>query len=393
MTGYVEKRGKESWRIIVNMGMDLKGKRIRKTKTVISKNKTEAKLELAKFITEIEAGEYIAPNKMTLSSFSEEWKAKYAKKHLAPKTYETYISYYNKRILPALGHLRIDQINSLQILNFLEELQKNGARSDGKSGGLSSGTIQYYHRILRNIFKRAVEWQVIKTSPAEHVKKPKNEAKKASVYTVEQVHELMEYIRNEDMKWKMIVTLAITTGMRRGEIIALEWQHFDLEKGKLYVQQTLTYTKEDGHLFKAPKTKNSIRTLSLSPDIVDQLKKYKQIKNREKIRNGDSWQGGEHFLLFSTDVGKPMHPSSITSWWSKKLKKYKLPHISFHQLRHTSATFLINQGVHMKTISARLGHSKIGTTMDIYGHALESADEAAANHFDILFEQNKKEHA
>ncbi|MDV2685201.1 site-specific integrase [Alkalihalophilus lindianensis] len=127
--------------------------------------------------------------------------------------------------------------------------------------------------------------------------------------------------------------------------------------------------------------------------IFSQLKRYKQIKNRERLRAGDTWEGEDRYLLFSTDLGKPMHPSSITSWWSKRLKKYELPHITFHQLRHTSATLLINQGVHMKTISTRLGHSKIGTTIDIYGHALESADEAADNHFDNLFEQNKKEQA
>jgi integrase len=287
---------------------------------------------------------------MTLSLFTEEWKVKYAKKHLAPKTYVTYISYLNKRILPTLGHMRIDQINSLQLLNFLEELQIDGSRSDGKPGGLSSGTIQYYHRILRNIFKRAVEWQVIKTSPAEHVKKPKVETKKSNVYTDEQVRELMEHLRNEDMKWKMIVTLAITTGMRRGEIMALEWEHIDLEKGKLFVQQTLTYTKEDGHVFKAPKTKNSIRTISLSPSVVEQLKRYKRTKNREKLRMGDSWEGGERFLLFSTDLGKPMHPSSITSWWIKRLSKYELPHITFHQLRHYVESWIMECHLHFSNI-------------------------------------------
>jgi integrase len=390
---YVEKRSNDSFRLVVNAGFDDKGKRVRRTKTVKCKTKTEAKKELAKFVAEIEAGEYIAPNKMKLGAFVEEWKEKYAKKHLAPGTYQNYLLHLNNRILPTFGHLQIDQIKTLHILSFIEGLTKDGVRSDEKEGGLSSGTVQYIHRILRNIFKRAVEWQVVKTSPVEHVKKPKVEAKKTTVYTDKQVHALLEHLRKEDMKWKMIVTLAITTGMRRGEIIALEWEHVDLEKGKLYVQQTLTYTKENGHIFKAPKTKNSIRTISLSPLVVEQLKQYKQIKNREKLRNGDSWAGGERFLLFSTDTGKPMHPSSITSWWIKRLKKYELPHISFHQLRHTSATLLINQGIHMKTISARLGHSKIGTTMDIYGHALESADEAAANHFDNLFEQNKKEQA
>ncbi|MEI1420927.1 site-specific integrase [Bacillus cabrialesii] len=386
---YVEKRGKDSFRLVVPVGFDSKGKRIRKTKTVKCKNKTEAEKELAKFVVEIETGEYIAPQKMTFPQFVEEWKDKYAKKQLSANTFETYSRYLYKRILPQFGHKQMEQIKPLQILDFLKTLEEDGSRGDDKTGGLSSATIQYHYRILRNIFNRAVEWKVIKENPVSNVKKPKVESKKGNVYSEKQVHELMEHLRKEDMKWKMIVTLAITTGMRRGEILALEWSHIDLDKGKIYVQQSLTYTKEEGHIFKAPKTRNSIRTISLSQGVTEQLKRYKQIKAKERLLLGDKWEGGDRFLLFSTDIGKPMHPTSVTSWWRKRLKKYELPSITFHELRHTSATLLINQGVHMKTISARLGHSKIGITMDLYGHALESADEAAASHFDSLFEGKK----
>lgn len=330
---------------------------------------------------------------MTFAAFVEEWKVKYASKQLAPNTYENYVTSLNCHIMPTFGHKRLDQINSLQILNFLDNLDKDGSRSDGKDGKLSSATIQFNYPILRNIFKRAVDWKVIKESPVTNIEKPKVESKKAQVYTEEQVNILMGHLINADEKWKMIITLAITTGMRRGEILALQWDHIDLEKGKIYVQQSLTYTKEKGYIFRQPKTKNSIRTISLSLSVTEQLKQYKLLKNKEKLRLGDKWDGHERFLLFSTWDGKPMYPTSITSWWRKKIREIGLPHITFHELRHTSATLLINQGVHMKTISARLGHSKIGTTMDLYGHALDSADEAAANTFDHFFQQGIKNKA
>jgi integrase len=390
---YIEKRGQDSYRLVTDAGFDQSGKRIRRTKTVKCKNQTEAKKELAKFVTEIEAGEYITPGKMTFASFVVEWKEKYALKQLAPSTYETYITLLENQILPAFGHKRTDQINTLQILSFLESLSKDGMRSDGKTGQLSSATIQFYHRILKNIFSRAVAWRVIKENPVANIKKPKVESKKAKVYTEEQINILMDHISYEEPKWQMIITLAISTGMRRGEIIALEWDHVDLEKGKLYIQQSLTHSKEKGYIFKEPKTKNSIRTISLAPSVIEQLRQYKLYKNKEKLRLGDKWSEQERFLLFSTWDGKPMYPSTISSWWRKRLIKYGLPPISFHELRHTSATLLINQGVHMKTISARLGHSKIGITMDLYGHALDSADEAAANKFDHLFQQRKQEKA
>lgn len=389
---YVEKRG-EAYRLVVNVGFDANGKRIRRTKTVKCKNQTEAKKELAKFVTEIEAGEYIAPEKMTFTNFVREWKEKYASKQLEASTYETYVTLLENQILPSFGHKRLDQINTLQILNFLETLSKDGMRSDGKPGKLSSATIQFYHRVLKNIFSRAVEWKVIKENPVASIKKPKVESKKAKVYSEEQVGILMGCIANEDSKWQMIITLAISTGMRRGEILGLEWNHLDLEKGKIHIQQSLTHTKETGYIFKEPKTKNSIRNISLSSSVTEQLRQYKLYKNKQKLRLGDKWNGNERNLLFSTWDGQPMYPSSITSWWRKRLKMYGLPQITFHELRHTSATLLINEGVHMKTISARLGHSKIGITMDLYGHALDSADEAAANKFDHLFQQKKNENA
>jgi integrase len=341
ITGNVQKVGKSSYKLTANLGYKLDGTRHRKFKNVKCKNKTEAEKELRKFITELETGLYIAPQKMNFAMFVEEWKEKYARKQLSATTFETYLTFLNKRILPKFGHMQIDKINPMQILDFLNNLQDNGARGDGKPGTLSSATIEKHHRIFRNIFKRAVEW-------------------------------------------KVIITLAVTTGMRRGEIVGLEWDHIDLEKGKINIQQTLSYTKEQGYIFKEPKTRNSVRTVTLSQSVKEQLKRYKNMKIRQKLRAGDCWEGGSRFLLFSSDLGKQMDPKSITRWWNKRLKKYELPVITFHELRHTSATLLINQGVHMKTISARLGHSKIGTTMDIYGHALESADEKAAEHFDNL---------
>jgi integrase len=204
----------------------------------------------------------------------------------------------------------MDQINTLQVLSFVEMLSKEGMRSDGKTGQLSSATIQFYYRILKNIFDRAVDWKVIKESPVASIKKPKVESKKAKVYTEEQVNILMNYIAIEDSKWQMIVTLA-STGMRRGEIIAKEWEHVDLENGKVYIQQSLTHTKERGYIFKEPKTKNSIRTISLSPSVTEQLRQYKVFKNKEKLRMGDKWDGHDHFLLFSTWDGNPMYPLSI----------------------------------------------------------------------------------
>jgi integrase len=390
MAGSIEKRGDDSWRLIVSLGFDQNGKRIKRTRTIKGINKREAEKELAKFVTEVEAGQYIAPEKMLFAAFIEEWQKKYGKKHLSPQTYETYVLHLNNRICPVFSHLRLDQIKPLHIISFLENLQEDGLRKDGKGGSLSSGTIQYYHRILRNVFSRAVEWKMIKENPAASVKKPKVTQKETEVYNENQIKELFQHLQEEKLKWQVVTTLAVTTGLRRSELLGLEWKHVDLDAGTLQIKQVITRTKEDGSILKEPKTRNSTRTVSLPEYVIPFLHKYKRLWFTDRDKVGDLWKGEDKFFLFITWDGQPMHPSSITSWWRKFIKKTDLPFIRFHDLRHTSATLLINQGAHMKTISARLGHASISTTMNIYGHALEEADKAAASMFNNLFDINEK---
>jgi integrase len=393
MAGSIERRGKDSWRIVVSLGFDSEGKRIKRTKTIKAKTKREAQKELAKFVVEIESGEYITPEKMLFSAFLEEWKQKYAKKQLAPKTYETYVNHLTNRICPEFGHLRMDSIKPMHIINFLQRLQDKGLRKDGKDGSLSSATIQYHHRILKNIFSRAVEWKIIRNNPVSDIKKPKVTSKPTEVYTEQQVADLQKCLQNEKSKWILLINLALTTGIRRSELLGLEWKHVDLNTGTIQIRQVLSRTKEDGYVLKEPKTRNSQRKIIVPEYVISLLKEYKKQVFEEKLSIGDQWKGDEKFFLFTTWDGLPMHPSSITSWWRKFIKRNQLPFIRFHDLRHTSATLLINKGAHMKTISARLGHASISTTMNIYGHALEEADKSAASMFNNLFKYEKKEQA
>ncbi|WP_374187291.1 tyrosine-type recombinase/integrase [Priestia aryabhattai] len=389
MAGSIEKRGKDSWRLVYSLGFDPNGKRLKKTKTVKGITKREAQKLLAQFITEIEAGEYIAPEKMRFSAFVEEWKSKYAETHLSPNTLVTYLLHLKNRIIPYFGEMKLDQIKAMHILNFLKSLETEGLRKDGKAGTLSTSTIEYNHRILKNIFNRAVEWQLIKKNPMENIKKPKRIQKETSVYDSSEAELLMSCLQKEEMMWNVIIKIAITTGLRRGELLGLEWKYVDLEKGTLQVKQALSYVNRK-HIIREPKTKNSIRTVTLPEALVDELKKYKSAWNRKRLKASDLWEGGQYQFLFISWHGKPLHPSSITTWWRRFVNRHKLRYIRFHDLRHTSATLLINSGVHAKTISSRLGHADIRTTMNIYGHALQEADREATKHFDNLFTNNKK---
>lgn len=163
--GSVENRGKGSWRLTVSLGIGKDGKYKKKQKTVRARNKTEARSLLNEFILELEAGEYIDPSKMRLVDFSSEWRDKYAVKHLSPNTLDTYQFILNAHLLSEFGHMRLDEVKPIHIMNYLNNLEN--VRKDGKDGGLSSSSIQYHHRVLKNIFSRACEWKLIKTNPVE----------------------------------------------------------------------------------------------------------------------------------------------------------------------------------------------------------------------------------
>lgn len=390
---YKEKRGENSWRLVVDVGEKADGSRNRRYKTIKVEDKallkTTKKLEtyleeeLIKFKIEVESGEYIAPEKMTFGAFVEEWKDKYATEHLEEKTLYSYEVNLEKHILPVFKGKRLDQIKPLHIIDFLKRLGEPGVRKGG--GTLASGTIQMNHRVLKNIFSRAVEWKVIKENPVASVQKPKVISKRNTPYDENEVMQMFRALEKEPIHWRLFVSLAVTTGLRRGELLGLEWKHVDLEKGIIDVQQSVSITQAGIPHVKEPKTKNAKRKVAIPTSILGELRQYYEMKLNDREGFGDKWQGDKYFFVFSHSDGRAFHQERPYLWFREFLKKNKLRYIRFHDLRHTSATILINQGVHAKIISERLGHGNIGTTMNIYGHALQSADRAAADKFDSLF--------
>ncbi|WP_373231963.1 tyrosine-type recombinase/integrase [Cohnella sp.] len=380
----IEKRGPNSWRFTVELGFDGEGKRIRHRKTVSGFTKKEAEVEMAKFITEVKTGTYFEPEKLTLMNFVEEWKVKYAQKHLETLTYRNYMFHIKNHILPYFGHLRLDQVKTLHVVSFLTDLTSPSARKDGQEKTLSSSTIQYIYRVLRNIFNIAVEWRIINYNPVADVKKPKVTTKEVSVYNEEEVAAVFKALDSELLEWRLLITLALTMGMRRGELLALEWAQVDLQNAYLDVKQSFSLTQKGNPLIKAPKTKSSIRRISIPSSLIPDLIKLREKMIAERALLGDKWLGGDHSFVFSTTNGKAVYYSYASQWWRNFTVRHSIRYIRFHDLRHTSATLLINQGVHAKVISSRLGHANISTTMNIYGHVLQSADQSAADKMNTL---------
>ncbi|MBM4762750.1 tyrosine-type recombinase/integrase [Bacillus sp. B15-48] len=390
----IEKRGKNSYRLSVVIGYESDGTPIRERKTVKAKNPTEARKLLTLFEAEILQGQYVQiEEKMTLSRFFEkEWLEKYANdsNNLTPDTRQNYINIMEKRVLPKYGHMKLADLKTIHIVNFMNDLKKDGKRLDGKEGSLSPSTIANCYRAFNNVLSRAAEWKLIKENPAVGVKPPKVRIKKSDVYSDEEVSKLLSCLEEKPFHWKVLILLAIATGAREGEIAALEWKHIDFEKGTIDIEQSLTEVVGEGVRLKTTKNERN-RKVSIPDHVVAMLKKLKIQRSHEKLLVGDMNQWPNHFFIFANEFGKPIRPDSISQWWKRFTTKYKLRHIRFHELRHTSATFLINAGVHPKVIQERLGHADISTTMNVYGHVLYEADQAAANHFDSFFSKKGSE--
>jgi integrase len=388
MPGSKEKRGPNTYRLVVSAGRSPDGKRKKLTKTIKVEGRTEAEQEkkaekeLAKFIAEVEKDDYVEPSKLTLKAFSEKWLKDYAEEQLAPKTTHEYKGLLNKRILPAMGHLKISAIKTPHLLAFFSNLKEEGMREDGKKGKLSKNTILHYYRLLSVMFNTAVKWELIPSNPILKIDKPKLPDNERDFYDENEVAILIEKLMNENLKRQVAILLALTGGLRAGEVTGLKWENVDFDNNQIAILETTQYIAKTGVFEKSPKNETSKRIISLPSTTMDILKYLQDSQEYEKEDCGDLWIDSGYVLTQWNGVR--LHPDTPGKWFNKIIKKYGLKKITFHELRHTSATLLIDQGENVKTLSQRLGHAETSTTMNIYAHSLKRADKSAANKLENL---------
>lgn len=397
MTGSIEKRGKDSYRLVVFKGYDLDGKSIRHQKTIHCKNKSEARTELAKYIAEVENGFIVEGNIPTFKEFVEIWKRDYGQKELAPSTYYRYLGILESRILPYFGHFKLNKIRPIDIMQFYNLLEDDTQlvrkkNNNGKKNRkpLSQKTILEHHRLLSAMLHKAVYWQLIVSNPAERVQPPKTKKPIRPHYDEDQTRILvdnLEKLTGNNIKYRVAILLDIFTGARLGELVGLEWSDIDLKNGIININKSSQYLSQKGVFTKSPKTESSIRDVAIPDFIVSLLEEYKLWYEEQKSICGNFWYESDR--LFVQDDGKPIHPSTISKWFEKFVKQIGLPVINFHGLRHTNATLLIAQQVDVATVSARLGHAQITTTYNFYVHPLKSHDKMAGNVLENLLISSK----
>ncbi|MGI8316871.1 tyrosine-type recombinase/integrase [Halobacillus mangrovi] len=382
--GSIEKRGKGSFRLSVVTGYDAKGKAIRERRNVRVKNKTQARQELAKFEAEVLSGDYSRPTYTRLEDFYKEWKQKFAEDHFAPRTLQEYIGIIEKRIIPQYGHMKLNDIKPMHIVDFLDGMKRGEGRLDGKSVPLSPSTIRNCYKAFNSLLSVATDFGLIKNNPAQHIKLPAAQRKKSVAYTKENIDKMISSISNEPYIKQVMFWIAFVTGCREGELVALEDKHILEDKGTVRFEQSLTQLS--GGELRVKSIKNGMDgTAAIPNELMEMILKIKRERKREFMMLRDRWYDPNRIFLFADEEGKPMRPDSVSQWWACFRKRNEIGDIRFHDLRHYSVTYLIQQNVPTKSISQRVRHRKIGTTMDIYGHHIEEVDQLAADHFSVFF--------
>ncbi len=386
MKGHIRKRGTRSWAVVIDLGRDANGKRRQKWHTVHGA-KRDAQRELADLLSSLNKGDYVEPSRMKVSEYLDRWLSEYAKLNVSPKTYERYTDIISRNIKPALGEYHLSKLRPLHIQSFYTDALTQG-RKDGR-GGLSAQTVLHFHRVLRKALQQAVKWQLLARNPTEAVEPPRPQRKEMQVVDEAGTARLLHAV--EGMRLYMPVLLAVMTGMRRGEILALRWQDTDLEKGQVAVRRSLEQTR-DGLRFKQPKTGKGMRSVALPGIAIQVLRRHKTEQAQERLRLGPAYEDND--LVCPRPNGSPWPPDSLSTAFAGHIRRSDLPRVRFHDLRHSHATQLLRHGIHPKVVSERLGHSKVGITLDTYSHVLPGMQEEAASKVDaalrVAIERHKE---
>ena len=258
---------------------------------------------------------------------------------------------------------------------------------------LSAKTVLHHHRLISSMLSTAVEWGMLFANPCDRTKPPKVERKEPKYLDEVQAATLLDLLETEDREYRTIIRLLLFTGLRRGELLGLEWSDIDFDTCTLTVCRSSLYLPDKGIFEDETKNATSNRVIKLSQTAVADMKAYKVYQLEQRLKMGDRWQNSPK--IFTTAEGKPLHPDTLSRWFSKFIKAHsdELPPVTIHSLRHTNATLQIAGGVPLTTVAKRLGHADTVTTSRIYAHAIKSADEAAAETLENLLTPNKNRQA
>ena len=373
MRGCVTKR-RGKWCFVVEMGKHpVTGRRRQKWYSSFA-TKVEAEKELSKVLHELSNGTHVEPTKETLGNFFTNTWLPHKKQHVRPGTYQTYSRFVNGHILPRLGQLNLNKLTPQILIQMYEDMQFGNRK-------LAPQTIKHIHRVLYDGMETAVKFGITKNNPLRYIKGPKVPRAEMRIWTAAELQQFLEIVK--PTRYFVYFLILATTGMRRGELLALRWADIDLDAAKLTVRRSLSRGYEGRFIIQEPKTTSSIRTVALPQQTVAALRQHKIVQAKDKLATGGKYK--DEGYIAQTQLGKLMNPQQLEEAWYKALK-FMDKKIRLHDLRHCHASLLLQKGIHIKVVSERLGHSSVTITLDRYSHLLPGMQELAAQKFNEILE-------
>lgn len=376
MRGHIEKRGKNSYSIVVSMGKDPNTGKYRYQWVSVKGTKKDAEKRLSELLHQLDNGTFIKPGKTTIAEFLERWLLDYAWPNLAPRTAEGYQSIIRQHLIPAIGKLPLTQVKPEHLQQYYSEKLASG-RCDGK-GALSPTTVSHHHTCLHRALEIALKWSLIVRNPADGVIPPRPQRSEMRTMNEDEVHTFLEFAKTTP--YYALFYLILYTGLRRSEILALRWCDIDLLMGEVSVTRSLHRLRDGSIVIRPTKTGRARRPVTLPPSASLVVRQHKEKRALECTMLGVSLSDED--FAFSHVDGTPLLPDTVSHAWTKTVKRAGLKHFRLHDGRHTHASILLKQNVHPKVVQERLGHASISTTLDLYSHVVPGLQEAAARRFD-----------
>ncbi|HAA0528532.1 TPA_asm: tyrosine-type recombinase/integrase [Listeria monocytogenes] len=387
MASYVN-LGNNKYELRVSKGYDARGKQIRKTKNVTVKTVKALKLELSNFEAYVYSSDYTEIKDMRFIDFVEKWRINYAKRELKGNTIDKYNLFLENWIIPYFERKKISKITTMQLLDYFHEVQKKGVGPSALEG---------HHRVIRSLFKYATLWGITETDVSLSVKKPTYKVPEKNIYNRREIEVLIDRIKILQKYQQLMIKLALYCGLRRGEVIGLTTKDMNYNKNTINVYRAVIKSASEG--IKLDETKNKRKRIVPAPaGLMQEIKELAKEKQKNKDKLGLLWKGTKDLdgktviLIFSHDDGTPFTPASVTRMFNRFLEKEEnndLTKISFHDLRHSAASFLLEQGINVKVIQNILGHSDIKVTLNTYAHITEDGYSEAAKTFDNFYKSSK----
>jgi integrase len=363
-----------TWSYRLDLGIDTAGRREQKQVGGF-RTKKAAQAALNEALAGLQRGTYVAPSRQTVAGFLEAW-IDGARSELAITAWTNYREIIRRYVVPYVGAKRLVDLSPLDVKAMHAALLDHG-RKDGTA--LAAASVQLAHRVLHRALADAVRWNLIPTNPASNVRVPKGERMEMSVWTAEEASTFLDTVADDRLA--ALWTVALHTGLRRGELAGLRWKDVDLDAATLTVAQQRT-TADNQVVVMAPKAKSQ-RQLLLAPATVSALDAHRKCQRAERLALRPAWTNTGY--VFVDEAGEPYHPQRLLKMFEQAIRRAGVPSIRLHDLRHTMATLALQAGVHPKVVQEQLGHSAINVTLDIYSHVPQAVRRESAATIASLF--------